>query len=163
MSILKVDYGDVGGGGSFNVLIPSMTSATAPSGNATADTAVSGYEAYKGFNDTSTAGWYVNNASYSTHYIQYEFGSAVTAKAMVAYIIQGSGTPTVTYTLKGSNDGSTWYSLVTEDVTANNNASDYWTNVNEISNPKAYKYYRWVFSASTTTTACKGLKLNLLG
>ena len=154
-----------GGGGDVSgcdVLIPNMTSATSPSGTASTDSAVTGYEAYKGFNNSSTAGWYVNNASYATHYIQYKFPTAVTAKAVMVYIIQGSGSPTVTYTLRGSKDGSTWDILVSG-ATANNNASDYWTNVRKIDAPNSYQYYRWGFSASTTTTAAKGLKLNLLG
>lgn len=163
MSIIKVDYGNVGGGGgACEVLIPNMTGASSPSGTASADTAVTGYEAYYGFNDTSTKGWYVNNASYSTHWIKYEFPSATIARATMVEVIQNSGSATATYALKGSNDDSTWDTLISS-ATASNNRSDVWTNFQTINSPKSYKYYRWDFSASTTTTASVGLKLNLFG
>ena len=163
MSIIKVDYGNVsGGGGACEVLIPNMTGASSPSGTASADTALTGYEAYQAFNNTSTAGWYVNNAAFSSHWVKYEFPTAVIARSVIAMVLQGSGNVTATYTLKGSNDDSTWDTLVSS-ASASNNVTDFLTNIQPISSPKSYKYYRWDFTASTLTTASKGIKLNLLG
>ena len=152
-----------GGGGACEILIPNMTGASSPSGNASADTAYSGYDAYFAFSSNTTKGWFISGAAFTGHYIVYEFPSPVVAKASLATGV-GTNAGNYTYTLYGSNDSS--FASADTLLTGASGTSNYYdmnTAVTSFNNSKAYKYYKWSITASTLTTGSGGIKLNLLG
>lgn len=126
--------------------VPTMTSATAPFGTASATTAVAGEEAWKAFDKTTTGLW---TATAATGTLQYDFGAS-NAKVITYYgIIGGRSSALLTrapksWTFEGSNNGSTWtsiHSVVNAPV---------WTTLEErtysTSNTTAYRYYRLVIT-----------------
>jgi hypothetical protein len=91
-------------------LIPVMTSNTTPSGVASAKTTLSGYDAYKAFdNDSSTR--YANNVEgIADEYLRYQFASACSCK-FANLTLMGLSGATAVYKIRGSVDGNTWTDL----------------------------------------------------
>ena len=124
--------------------IPTMTSNTAPSGTASASSVSSYYPgdvAYYAMNG-GTAGW-LSNVSDSSPTLTYQFATGVT----IGNYQVGSGTSSAvtvagphSWTLQGSNDGSTWTTLDTQ-------SGQSWvgvgaTKIYAIASPGSYTYYR---------------------
>ena len=125
-------------------LIPTMTSATAPSGVASADSDSGSYYAWQAFDaDTGTI-WEV--PSNPPHWLKYDFGSG-NAKVIQKYRmyvpipVYGSKT----WQFQGSNNDSDWDTLDTQ--TDINWASGEWKDFT-FSNSTAYRYYRLYITAS---------------
>lgn len=98
--------------------IPTMTSNSAPSGTASADTEYSAtYEAWKAMNDTNSGisdAWVSADAA-PPHHLQYQFTAA---KTIQKYTIAGwdytENKHPVAWILKGSNNGTDWTNLDTQ-------------------------------------------------
>ncbi len=103
----------------FTELIPTMTANTAPSGTASASTHYTGRDAFNAFQEaayTSSNGW-ISDGSSLPQWLQYQFASAQT---IAQYTITPWCSDTFpsrspnTWTLEGSNDGSSWTTLDTQ-------------------------------------------------
>lgn len=133
-------------------LVPSMTSATLPSGTASASTEHSAtYAAWKAFDKDRATAWMSSNTA-GEHTLTYQFG---TAKVVAGYSIQSpSGTATGAlapayppgnwaprrWAMEGSNDGSTWVLLDTR--TGETGWSDSERRFYTFKNETAYSYFR---------------------
>ena len=120
----------------LKVKVPTMTSPTTPSG----EVYVSGYfnvswsYGYKVFTDDSN-GW-LPSANATSQYLYYKFTQAVkVSKIRVRFNIVTSGTPK--FVIEGSNNGSSWSSVLGEQTIANLTEHDYST-----PNTTKYLYYR---------------------
>lgn len=89
----------------LNVKVPTMTSNTAPYGTASANSAVSGFEAYKMFDKSTSTYWGVNNAS-AGNYAGYTFTNPICVKAIEIFTGPPSGNNYLnTFKVQASNDG----------------------------------------------------------
>lgn len=163
MALHRCSSGSGGGGISLalNRLIPSMTSATSPSGVVTTSSLNGSYPAYTAFDDTNGRGWCTTSYSYNNDWVQYEFPTATVAKAaqIVAASGNGSQNKLCKYKVQASNDSS-FANPVTlaEDVEYKSNAA---SGISVFDNNTAYKYYRFtVYDANFTSTSV-GLKCAL--
>lgn len=85
--------------------VPVMTSNTAPYGTANANSAVSGFEAYKMFDNSISTYWGVNNAS-AGNYAGYTFTNPICVKAIEIFTGPPSGNNYLnTFKVQASNDG----------------------------------------------------------
>ena len=132
-------------GGASN-LIPTMTSNTAPSGTASADTILGGaYDAFMAMDNTNTQFWFSNNTALP-HWLKYQFGSA---QVVNSYLIKSRTEDNTTYPtewkLQGSNNGSTWTDLdsQTAQTFTLGQARQY-----TFTNSTAYDYFRLYITAS---------------
>lgn len=123
-------------------IVPTMTSDTAPSGVASADT--DSVNAWKAF-DTDTGTYWTSGAG---HYIQYQFPVAHTILLyglFNALYLGSYGYHFNQWKLEGSNNGTDW--TVVDSRTGQSttyNAASYWT----VTTPGNYLYYRWTLIAS---------------
>ena len=144
----------------LNVKVPTMTSATNPSGVVTQSSNYSGYDGYKAFNSDAD-GWLPNGGSFGSEWVAYQFTASMKLYKIKMYQLAADGTSfTVTYKVQGSNNGSTW-SDIKDSIVVNTNTDTY-TLVNPSTN---YKYYRSIMMASSIggTTGGMGLKLQFYG
>jgi hypothetical protein len=136
--------------GSYGAAIPAMTSATTPSGTASASSSYGLTPAWNAFETSYSnggGGWITNGTS--TGWLRYQFPTAIT---VVAYSIRPwwvdnyPGRTPKTWTFEGSDDGSSWTTLDTQTNWASANAYDnvYFT----ISSPGSYAYYQLNVSAN---------------
>lgn len=143
----------------LNVKVPTMTSATTPSGEVSASSfyPLSYHEPYNAFN-SSTYGWSSADSD-STPWIEYEFVQAGSV-AKIFYHRQYSGIATDVWTLKASNDGITYVDIEANMTLAPD--SDVYRNVSF--NPTRYKYWRMNFdSTSVAFNSGSGVKLQFYG
>lgn len=134
--------------GSTTIATPAMTGATSPSGNCTTDNALSGYEAWRAIAQDGggdNKAWAASNAS--SHWWQYQFSSSkvINKYRILAHYNYASYSPK-TWTIAGSNDGSSWTTLHTVTNFTSwtvNTWSSYWT----FNNATSYAYYRVTISA----------------
>lgn len=132
--------------------VPVMTSDSAPSGTVTASSEASGFEGWHAFDDniTGTDEWSTNAVTTGT--LQYDFGSGITKTvtyySMVACALAETSLNMApkTWTIEGSNNGSTWTVLDTQTNAATWTAGEQRNFV--ISNTTAYRYYRINVSAN---------------
>ena len=133
--------------GGYNSFVPKMTDNTSPSGTAASD--ASSATAFQVFDkDPATDGVLTSS---STGWVSYQ---ATSAKVTNAYWLQASSAafrnedmPTA-WTMEGSNDGSTWVALDTQDGQTGWSGGErrYFTFENEI----AYSYIRLNFKGGGT-------------
>lgn len=92
----------------LNVKVPTMTSNTTPSGQASANTTYgSGYEAYRAFDNNTSNTYYPTVAdTAATAYLRYQFTQAVNVKKVVA--MTHDMTAHVTYKIQYSDNGTSW-------------------------------------------------------
>lgn len=131
--------------------IPTMTSATAPSGQVTASSYYdANYAPYKAFDGNVTnTGWAGATGTENVNpWCQYMFpDSGIVANKVGFYEISSlSSSSTKTYKLQGSNNGSNWTDLKKTTLTQGNA----WVYV-DFANTIKYKYYRWQFVKSEST------------
>jgi hypothetical protein len=122
-------------------------------------------KAFDGKTDDGTWCWH-SNSDAPPHWLTYDFGSGVT-KTITSYWLMrrpSSGenyTPTA-WNFQGSNDNSSWTTLDTKSgitlpqwpVDGNTNTQESLFAKYTISNTTAYRYYRWYFTATTTSSYC---------
>lgn len=144
-------------------IIPKMTSATAPSGVASASAELTApYYAWKAFNHsiaTEEDSWY-NAYSTAAGQLQYQFPVAHTVTRYAISQVSGYGPfAPKSWTFKGSNDGSSWTTLDTQ-----TNITD-WTatrKVFDINNSTAYLYYRLDITASNSASYVSVAELEMM-
>ena len=117
--------------------VPTMSSATAPSGTASASTEQSGtYAAWKAFDKNAASYWF---ATATTGWLKYQYATAATITAY-SLACDGNGYGPSGWTFEGSNDNSNWTVLDTR--------SGYGSTLTTTpvyfycSNSTAYIYYR---------------------
>lgn len=126
-------------------LIPVMIDNTDPSGVASANQNNS--SAYAGFNfggnTTVTLNWHSTGAPTLPAILQYDFGAG-NPHAANQYRIWVGACTSVTFSLQGSNDGSSWTILDTVTTSSTNTYFFY-----SIANSTAYRYYRMYIPSYT--------------
>lgn len=160
--------------------VPTMTSNTTPAGTALASNeASSSFAAWKAFDDNSTGTDEWSTSGIQSGTLQYDFGSGIT-KIITYYSILaislGETDVTLgpkTWTLEGSNNGSTYTTLDTQTTVPAWGIGEKRTYT--ISNTTAYRYYRLNISANqgnanliisefellVSTTGVKALTVNV--
>lgn len=134
--------------------IPTMSSATAPSGVVSSSSDFATYDNWRAFDDVNVdKGWLSNGvpSGGSPQWLKYDFGSS-NEKTIVEYAITEGATNVVGYaprdwTFQGSNDDSAWTTLDTrtaETFTASQRRTF------SFSNSTAYRYYRILITAKTS-------------
>ncbi|NBW16821.1 MAG: hypothetical protein EBR82_53475, partial [Caulobacteraceae bacterium] len=140
--------------------IPTMTSATSPSGTASASAILgSGLEAWHAFNKatvTADDDFYASANPASGNWVQYDFGAGVTSgiggytiTSRTSYAYGNSASaqsqaPTA-WTLSGSNDGTTFTTI---DTRTGQSFTEGQTRTFTLSSSAEYRYYRWTWTAS---------------
>ena len=136
-------------GRALNVSVPTMTSNTAPYGEASASS--ERRSAYYAFDKilTSDNDW-ITAAGVSTGDIIYRFNNAINLKLVMIYPVYYNGIGVKTFEIDASNDGVNWsdtlYSGSIED-----NQSSAKQNYFIINNTEKYLYYRLRVTSSTST------------
>ena len=122
----------------LNVKVPTMTSATTPSGEVSASDAHASYPAWKAFDGDDTSEWQNNEEASAgqtkTANITYKFVNDT--KINKVYMLPDNRSDTLEITnvvLKGSSDGSSFSTIGNLTPSNNNNA---------VANSNYYKYYR---------------------
>lgn len=142
--------------------VPQMTTNTAPSGTASAsDIYGAGYEAYRAFDQTTSAGGWASTSSAPPHWLQYQFPSGTVVIAYALTVVNTiSGQEPKSWTFAGSNDGSTWTTLDTQTNVAAWTAS--LRRVYQIGNSTSYTYYRLNVTAAQSGNIAQLDQLELL-
>ncbi|SEL81276.1 F5/8 type C domain-containing protein [Paenibacillus sp. cl141a] len=140
--------------------IPTMTSNTAPSGEASASSSNSSNPAYMAFDKNGSSGAWVSAAGGTTGWIQYKFPyKMIIAKYDIYPQTNLINRAPKSWTFEGSDDGTRWEVLDTQ-----TNIAGWTTNVAKeftIRNPKEKQYYRLNISANSGDATY--LSLNELG
>jgi fibronectin type 3 domain-containing protein len=140
-------------GSSGTSAIPTMTSNTAPSGQAIASNeyAIWSCYAYKAFNGvkTSNDGWFTQNIP--SGWLEYVFPSSQTINKYTIYGYNYAGyndRNPKDWTFEGSDDGTTWTVLDTQTGVTNWNTTSGYTKTFNFANSTAYHRYRINVSAN---------------
>ncbi len=150
------------------VAIPLMTSATTPSGTASASAILSpGLDAFRAFDKvtvTSDASFYAAPSPSDGQWIQYDFGPGVLSRANGYQITSrydptyGSAQQPTSWTLGGSNDGSTFTTI---DTRTSQTFGFAVTNSYTLSAAATYRYWRWTWTATPSGGAVITPKIQL--
>lgn len=129
----------------LNVKVPTMTSNTTPSGEASASSVFdsASYSAYKAFDGTLSYGW--QSTSGSGQWLQYKFQSAMAIKMIcvnIPTVATSSNWRTFKGVLKGSNDGSTFTDIKSIEVSGKGVTDSVYFIITENSQNTKYNYYR---------------------
>lgn len=146
-------------------LVPKMTSDTTPSGQASASSVYSavGSPAYKAFDGTEsgTSCDWIASSTNTSQYLTYMFPSAVCVKKASIIFSTPKFSNTVKFRIQGSNDGSTYTNLSTEQSITGNGSTvaPYANPVKEVTfnNTTSYRYYRLQFFSQIFVDASKFL------
>lgn len=98
----------------LNVKVPTMTSDTTPSGEASASSTVTSSNPYYGFDNNSSTRWSSNiNTTIVGQYLRYEFDRPVCIKMAKGQYFGSTGGNNITLTLafQGSNNGTDWTNI----------------------------------------------------
>ena len=139
--------------------IPVMTSATAPSGTASASAILAGgLEAWHAFDKATVNGdttFYASATPAINNWLQYDFGFIsqangyqITSRQISPY---GSTQAPVSWTLSGSNDGSSFTVIDTR-------TAQTWTTSGQqksftLSSTQAWRYWRWTWTSTPPDNA----------
>ena len=123
----------------LNVKVPTMTSATTPSGEVSASSSDSSNLPWKAFDGSASTGWI---SSVKTGWIQYRFPSAVKVGRFEKHDVYNRFN---TFKIQGSNNGTTFVDLTEELTNALNIAGKITKNFN------AYTIYRFTIVTNTTS------------
>ena len=136
--------------------IPAMTSASAPSGAASASSEYdAGYQAYKAF-DQSVGYWATSSTNMTNQWLRYSFPTPRSVHT-IELTPGDEGGPTK-WRLEYSDDGSTWVPVLS--VPSYTPARDVKTTHAVIA---AGKHTHWRMFAETATTYCSVKEMQLLG
>jgi len=122
----------------FPALIPTMTSATTPSGTASAQNDDGTHHAFLAFDGNPATQWI--GQSVSQTWLQYQFPAGHVARQ---YSIAGSANSPQWVLLRASNDGAAWTTLVPSYVDSSGT-------VDTITNTTAYTYYQVLYNYGVT-------------
>lgn len=131
----------------LNVKVPTMTSATTPSGTVFADPATGWNQPYYVFNDSLTDYFQQNSSSPGVN-IGYQFVSQIRANIVEMRANLGGNSPTK-FKVQGSNDGSSWIDLSSEFNTPANNTKFIFAN-----NQKYNRYRIYYTNVGQYNMAC---------
>lgn len=133
--------------------IPTMTSYTSAGGTVSADSEYSSgdYAAWRAVDDSNSSyvSWISNEGMAFPHWLQYRFtsGKIVTSYTVTSRNYTNTYAPAA-WTLRGSNNGSTWTDLNTQSgQTFSQNEKKTYT----FSNTNSYTYYRLYMTAGTNS------------
>lgn len=144
----------------LNVKIPTMTSASTPSGTVSCSTAYSGTNGWYAF-DKNLSTQYISNSTGDDLYVQYMFPSKIHAYiAYVAVTSNGSTTTDMTYKIQGSNNGSSWTDIIDNQTVSVINTSN---TIKKHTMNKEYKYFRLLKVSSTSTIRFCVPEFNIYG
>lgn len=134
----------------LNVKVPTMTSNTAPSGEASASSSGSSYAPYKAFDGNQGTKWLAS--SNGDGWLQYEFASAIRL-ARVELFIAKSVTNTSEYleSITGANDGAE--TTIFDTQTLINSSSQNVTTILPITHSGSYKKIKLNLSIPNTVQA----------
>jgi len=117
--------------------VPTMTSNNTPSGVASASSQVSGYEAYKAFDNNGSTQWIatsqVTGITSASGWVKYKFPQKVCVKKIFTQSVAGNFWTETACTVYGSNDDST-YTAITTSASSNGYRT--------LTNNNYYQYYR---------------------
>lgn len=131
-------------------LIPTMINNTTPSGVASASSEVSGYQAYKAFDNNDSTWWNANGGA--GQWLQYKFTKKVCVKKLSA-TNKNSTAKMGVFKLQGSNDGNSYTDIATIDAKASGSVTK------NIVNTNYYQYYRVVNVSDTSDFSFTSLQL----
>jgi len=137
----------------LNVKVPTMTSATTPSGEAGANVSRSGYDPYYAFNgNTSDGKWWTGDSS-SNNYIYYKFDNVCNIRRVdFWYGTFKSPARTMSIKYQVSNNGTDWIDKKNFDVTISGTTSPIpvqYTSFVVDDNGDNYLYNRLLFTSGT--------------
>lgn len=145
-------------------LVPQMTSNTTPSGVASASAEVFGFFlAWKAFDRNGGTYWQPHNSPGTPAWLRYQFTSGQT---VVRYIITGvdPASSPGQFTFEGSNDGTTWTVLNTQNVDVATWVANGSVMTFEFVNVTSYTYYRLnISTAASVFTAPRMRELAMYG
>ena len=147
---------------SDQTLIPTMISATLPSGTASDSSHYDNYsEAWVALGAAGPHGW-LNNGSAPPAWVEYQFPgpTQVTSYSLRPWWADNyPGRTPQAWTFEGSTDGSTWQTLDTQTAWDPPNPTDYFAFT--VNSPGAYTYYRMYITANhgDTYTGLGGLRM----
>jgi hypothetical protein len=156
------------------VAIPLMTSATAPSGTASASAILStGLDAWRAFDKATVPNdgtFYASPSPADGNWIQYDFGSGsasgiggytITSRNLSGYGDSSSGLSQVpsAWTLSGSSDGTAFTTL---DTRTSESFTQGQTRTFTLSASAAYRIYRWTWTATPSGGAVIVPKIQLV-
>lgn len=120
--------------GAGDGLVPVMTGDTTPSGTASASSVYSSCYAFQAFDGTA-AEWMASASGWQ--WVQYEFPTGVTKKAVSAVVDRGSSVYSARFSkvkIQGSNDGTTFVDLTEEvDITSDAQLVEFTENIDDYS------------------------------
>ena len=126
------------------ILTPIMTTNTAPSGTASASSELNASSmAWEAFDGSSASIWISLSApSVGTpQWLKYDFGSGISERVSKIVIVNSSDTNTLkSATFQGSNDDSTWTTLLT--ISNDTNQTAFSRREFSFGNANSYRYYR---------------------
>ena len=135
--------------------IPAMTSASAPSGDASALSEYAGFQAYKAFNQSGSY-WVTQSANMTNQWLRYSFPTPRFVHT-IELTPGAEGGPTK-WRLEYSDDGSTWVPVLS--VPSYTPVSNVKTTHDVIA---AGKHTHWRMFAETATSYCSVNEMQLLG
>ncbi|MEI6297073.1 MAG: discoidin domain-containing protein, partial [bacterium] len=136
--------------------VPTMTSATTPSGVASASSEQVGSEAWRAFDGNGSTFW-ISDVVGMPVTLTYQFPSAI---AIASYAITVTTYPVYSpknWTFEGSNNGSSWTVLDTRTNSAVNGTSSF-----TISSPQSFGYYKLNISVNNGGARGNMVGLNTL-
>jgi hypothetical protein len=154
--------------------IPLMTSASTPSGVASASAILAaGLEAWKAFNKltvTTDDNFYASPSPATDNWVQYDYGTGNTSRiggytitsrnsAQYGDSSSGSSQAPVAWTFAGSNDNT---SFVTLDTRTNQSFTQGQVRTFTLSAPAEYRVYRWTWTESPVGSAVVVPKIQLV-
>ena len=142
--------------------IPTMTSATAPSGTVTASSQYSSnFAPYMAFNGVSGNGWAPSGAHpFGSAYVQYDFGELIMpTKVGLCTKSNNNGTHYFTFQVRASKNNSEWDVLIESKTLDVNDKFVYI----DISTDEEYRYYRLVLMDGPDLGASNGHKMQVYG
>jgi hypothetical protein len=119
---------------------PSMTSATAPEGVASAQYAETGYEGWRALDTGTTDGWYI--AWRQASWWKYQFARATRIDRYGLVAATTTSRAPKAWTFEGSHDDSTWTTLGTETNVTGWSAGVEKTFPVQVDRAAAFRYYR---------------------
>ncbi len=135
--------------------IPAMTSASAPSGAASASSEYAGFQAYKAF-DKSGSYWVTSSGNMTNQWLRYSFPTPRFVHTIeLTPGVEGGPTK---WRLEYSDDGSTWVPVLS--VPSYTPVSNVKTTHDVIA---AGKHTHWRMFAETATSYCSVNEMQLLG
>lgn len=140
----------------LNIKVPTMTSATAPSGEVITSSNVSGFDGYKAFDNNASTSWRVNSNVLNGSYIIYHFTSQVRVNKVVNNYRTGSSS-VVKFTdweLYGSNDNVSYTDI--GEINANGDDANV---INILANSNKYSYYKLVCKSASASGTSYGFAI----